>query len=297
MSLNPENLNDILPEQAIATAVAIAERSAQAEALNERVAAEILGVPYVEAPAEVRRAAHLGRSTLMLAQLENPGKTLTLQALIEANSNSGYAYYAYKAEVLSAQHNVPVDTGTVKGLEAAAIKELQAEPSASDDRINENFARQLTASKRVAEAHNVELATVYTDDDLYYEASREAYTPEEAVEQTQSLLNALSTGMMNKITLQTLDRILPQDLRDEMTQDDLAALGLELQLNPALQAIIAAQTSSVQEITRQTFLYTFVKTYGYDAINRLSDEQRENLLPKMPLATDLIALMYSSSEE
>lgn len=282
----------ILGEAALTTAVAIADRAARTEALVDSISAQIQGIPYVEKPLEVRRAAHLGRSTLMLLHVEDPSRILTIQAQYEAGRGSDAAVQ-HRVEQAQEQLGISVSADTVRRVELSLLEAAQAGSGFDDQRASDNFGQLLQASKRVAERHDVDVAAVYTDDALYYEAASEAYTPEGDGQEAVDLLAAASEDTFTRFALNQIENFVPKEALAAMTEDDKTAMVMEMQLDPRLTAMVEQFASVGQEVTRQLLLYGFIRTHGYQALERLTPEQRDALTPRMPLARELSGLIPS----
>jgi len=299
MAFDPEQVGGFLPEEHLAVAIAMADRAARDQIVMDSIAAQITGVPHIERSPEELRATHLGQSALLLLQVEDPSRSLTLEALAAASSSD--ARYERDAEIAGLmrlshaddpEHDdpLPVEASDVQKISGALVDKVQSSTNLNEI-LTEDFAAQLASSKRIAAEHGVRLETVYTDDDLYYEAYRTAFTPQEEARKMRVLMDTISGDMLTNIAVELMDTLVPAEIRDQIPPEELEASIIEIQLDPGIQAAIAAQADSMREPLRQRFLYGFIKTYGYEAVGQLSDDDRENLLPKMRLATELAELI------
>jgi hypothetical protein len=75
------------PAEMIALATAIAQRSTRMAALGTHIGSELLGVPYVETSAAVTDAVEIGRASLLLLQIEDPSRVMSMDEIIEASSD------------------------------------------------------------------------------------------------------------------------------------------------------------------------------------------------------------------
>lgn len=289
MTAAAENWDDVFSGEVLATATAIADRAARSSEVALKITAELQGLPYEAEPAEVQRAAHLGRCAVMLLKVENPDRLVTITEMMDAIR--GGIGYQKQADDLSAEFGEAVDVATVREVNHSAVGIFQAEAGVSDEFMRDEFAKQLAACKEVAEEHGVDVASVYSDDELYYEASRRTDSPQESADLSCRLIKSVSESFFTNIALQNIDRIIPADMRDEFTTEEINEMMLEMQLDPELTARADAHAGLHQEVIRQSLFYSFVRTYGLIEIDRLSDEQKDILLPKRPLARVLVDLM------
>jgi hypothetical protein len=290
MSAGHEGSGGILPEETLAIATAMADRYAKVLVVTEKIAAAVQGVPYEEESPEEQRATHLGRSALLLLRVENPSRVVTIEQLMDANESN----YKKVADELSEREGLTFEAEGVKEFNHAITRELQAGSGIDNDRMTEDFIKQFEASKAVAEEQGVDVASVYADDDLYYEAARRANTPEETAGDMLAIINAANGEMMSKIAVQMLNSMLPKEALEEISQEEIDEMSLEMQLDPAFQQATAVQAGLMQEVLRQAFLYQLIRTYGYNAVNELSPAHKEGVLPKQPLAEEVSQLVRSS---
>lgn len=279
------------PEEALATAVAMADRSASLQIIAERINAEINGVEPPVADLESRRAAHLGRSTLLLLQLEDPTRRLTLIEFFDAE---GSTRCDENTKQLAEEAGINVDGSLFKDSQKILATAFQTQTGISDANITLEFAKGLAAAQEVATEVGTDVATVYADDELYYAAQRKVDSPASYVDITEKMLNGFSESVMENALLQILDIMLPADQENELTAEDLAEIALEMQFDETFQSAMKAQIETMREGARQMLLYGFIRTFGYNAINKLNERQQELILPKMKLAKTVADLLLES---
>ena len=279
------------PEDALATAVAMADRSTRSQIIAECITAEINGVEPPVADLESRRAGHLGHATLMLLQLEDPSRQLMLSEYFDAKGTARHDKHTKK---LAEETGLYVDSSLLKENEKILATTFQAQTGISDEYLTAEFAKDLAAAQEVATEAGTDLATVYIDDELYYAAQRKVDSPDSHVDATEKLLNGISESIMEKALLQVLDSALPAGLLNDLTPEDIAEIALEIQLDETFQSEMSAQVATVREGARQFLLYSFIRTFGYEAINQLDERQQEIILPKMKLAKTVADLLRES---
>ncbi len=295
----PESFREILPEETLQIAGAIADRSAIFEQFSEKIIAELQGEPYIETPLEIKRGAHLGRTVLLMLQVEDPSRPLALKDLLDSGlSNGGYEHEAaalskYGVEVDDdAAIDIAIDADDYKEVLSSIISGLQGDSDLlSDSQITKRFARQLEACRKTAEIHDTDVATVYRTDDFYYEAAAKAFPIHEAVNSYKELVGNASADLFEQIVLTMIDKMLPAGMASLISEDEKAEFKQELKADPEMQAMLEMQSGIMQEVVRQAALYNIVKSYGIDALADLSPEQRESILPKMPLAKEVRELV------
>ena len=264
--------------EALELANAIAYRAGQLSVVTSQIAAGLHGEEYTSpAPEELQRA-HLTRAILYLAQVEDPARPLT------------WAQELAAIRVDEADAETIANAGSkddTKGLMEALFKEFQNASGETDEKIAEDFNKLLIASREVAANHRVRTATVYTSDDLYYQARRLASTPESFAQTICGQLEGLSADAMNKFLLKNLDVILPPELRGGLGADELRDLALALQVDHRTQTSIARSTEILQEVIRQRGVYLFTRVHGVDALYDLPEVQRRAVMPRRSFILDL----------
>lgn len=287
-----EGLGGILPEESLAIASALADRMVRDQLIGESISAQVLGEPIVEKSQEELRTAHLGRATLILLQVEDPSRTLSLTELLEAGS--GATSYERQAAKLNEGHTVPglhFTADHVHEAGAALVNEVQAGSTMSDAYITDYFARQLEASRQVAEERDISPAAVYEDDDLYYAVARAIEDPQTAATHMKSVLDAFSPEAVDRVILQMLDTIITPELRAGLSDEEVQGMIMEMQIDPGIQALLTAQYELRREAIRQRALYDLIRIHTLDAVRQLSPELKDTLLPQRQLARELVELV------
>jgi|GEM_PF-3370313 len=281
----------ILLEDTLALAVAIADRTARGAEIQRSIISQLPGVPQIEKSPEELRAEQLGRTTLLLLQVENPSRLLTMADMVEATSGGDSGYERRAEELNERLVGASVSPDDVKSMSDWLRRELQTTSGITDERITEDFAKQLRASREVAAERGVDVTAVYADDEMYYEASRRTDPPEKAAADMKAMVESYSADVMNKMLIQMFDSILPAEVREMLGEEELTEMIMDSQIDPEVQAMVDAQVAVLQEGLRQPIFYIFVRTYGFDALNRLTPEVRDALLPKMPVAREIAELI------
>jgi hypothetical protein len=264
--------------EALELANAIAYRAGQLSMVTSQIAAGLHGEKYVAPTPDELRRAHLNRAVLYLAQVEDPGRPSTWAQELAAIHVDGAEADAV-AEAGS--------TDNAKSLTEALFLEFQNASGETDEKIAADFQKLLTASREVAAEYGVPTASVYTNDELYYQAGRRATTPESAAQTICGQLDGLSPETMTKFLLKNLDVILPEELRGKLGSDELRDLALALQLDHQTQTNIAKSTEVLKEVVRQRGVYLFSRVHGTEALFGLPEAQRQAVMPQRSFMLDL----------
>lgn len=276
---------EIQPEEALALASAMALRTGELATLEEQVLAGLQGVEYKAPSPEQLQKAHLGRMVLYLAKVESPAAPISWVETLDAAQGDGG--YAETAEEWGEGEDADVKAESVRSVLHAWVGELQDSSGVSDEKLTKDFARTLDAAKKVAEEYDTDVATVYATDGLYFETCRRAFTAEETADDISRVADTISEDMFNKVMLQQLKNILPEEILAESNPQELAELAAEMQLNSKFQAGISEFAELYEETVRQSGLYMFIRIYGIDALKDLSTHHQSALMPRKPLVAEV----------
>jgi hypothetical protein len=279
--MSEPNVGNILPDEALALADAMAIRSGLSAAISGKILAELQGVPYEAETPEEMRGAHIGRTVLFLAKVENPDVVSQWSEVIDANHANGG--YERMAEDLSAEVGAEVEADAVRGVVHALIGEMRNNANQTDEKVTKDFAKTLSVARQVAVEHGTDPATVYATDELYYETCGRAFTALETAEEMSLVVDSVSEDMLNKILVQQLENFLPKEVLDEISPEGLAELTIGLQLDPEVQRDMHEHVELFKEALRQTATYVFTRIYGAEELNNMPTPYKLNLMPRQPL--------------
>lgn len=287
METRKQDIKIALPEETLAIAEAIANRTARYEELTEKVTAEIMDTPYQPSTEEVRQQRNLGRTVMLMTRVEDPSIPITLRDMAEKAWDG--EHYDDISEAVSLTTGSEVDSETFKQIQFNFLDGVQSSSNGQlgDDKITENFARLLSSARALAEETDKPVAEIYDNDELYYEAARRAFPTEDQIASYSTLINSTGDEAMNKVMLNIFDTLLPQEIRDSMSQEELDEMSAELHLDPEVSKAVSMVSSKMQEIVRQMFVYHFSKMYGIDKLKDLSVDEKKTLMPRMRLAPSL----------
>lgn len=294
MAFEQEGYGAVSPEEALLVAEAIADRLDAFGVISARIEAELYGVEYEEKPESLRRAYHLGRTTLMLAKIESPKLALTMSEY--AMSFGEGAIFEDQARILGEHAGVEVSAETVSGFSKIIAEDVEANSGMDGDERAKLFSDELEACKEMAAKYGVPLEEVYRTDTYYYEACRLSMSPGDAADTSIRLINAPTEQTFIRLAAHMLDTMLPKEILDRITTDEKETMCMDLQFDPEIAAELRREVALMQEKTRQILFYDFLVTYGYDSIYEvLTSEQRDGLLPKMSLTRPLVDAVHEAA--
>jgi len=273
------NNGNASPEQSLAIADAMAIRDGRLEAVSEQILAGLQGLSYEAKTPEEMRKAHIGRTVLYLAKVEDPDAPFTLAELVDATRSNGSDAYVGAAEAVDENVGAEIKASFMRD----TMGEIQSAMEAADEEIAKDFARTLTAAKEVAADHGTDVATVYATDELYYEACRRIYSPVGTAEQLCRGIDSFSVEMINKVMIRQLGNMLPRDLLDKISPEELAEMAAEMQLRPEIQSSVAHGVELSKEAIRQAAIHLFVSIHGVEEMKNLPSHYRLALMPRRPL--------------
>lgn len=283
--MSEANTGNVLPDEALALANAMALRAGQSQVIAEQILAGLQGVSYEAKTPEELRGAHLGRTVLFLAKVESPDATISWGELVDAtNANGGYEK---TAQGISEDAGAEVRAEGIRGLVHAVAGEIRDNSGQTDEKMTKDFAKTLASAREVAADHGTDVANVYATDDLYYEASRRAFEPSEMADELSRIIDSFSGDMLSKVLVQQLENMLPKEMLDQVSQEELAEMAVEMQLDPQVQAGMAESVELFKEAMRQSGTFLFTRTYGVGAIHDLSTAHKLALMPRKPLVAEV----------
>lgn len=274
-----------LPEESLAIANAMALRSGRMQAISEQIAASLQGIEYEPKTPEEMRAANIGRTVLYMAQIDDPSAPLKLTDITDAqHAGGGYERLA-DGVVISDDFNPEAED--VKGLFHAIADEIGEGAGLNSEKLATDFAKTLTSARQVAREHGTDVATVYDNDELYYEANRRAFSLSEAVTDFSDAIEAISGEMFNKVAVQQLENLIPKEQLNQLSAEALAEISASIQLNPQIQANFFQQAELSKETLRQYGIYVIARTYGPRALSDIPMSQVRVITPRKSLAPEV----------
>lgn len=265
------------PGEALELAHAIAFRSGQLTLVSSQIAARLQGHEYKEPSPEELQETHLGRTVLYLAQVQDPDRPFEWPQ-----------YLAVGNQQVEQSAGRPVDAATDRtsddALSLSLFDEYREASGETEERLGRDFKNILMAARAVAAERQVPIASVYTEDEYYYEARRRISTPERMAHTICRQVEGMSPEVMTRFLLKNLATIAADDELDATKLDELA---LAIQLDPITQNAIANSTDTFQEVVRQRGVYMFSRIFGADALADLPEAQRQIIMPRHPLTVDV----------
>lgn len=270
-------------EETLAIADAMAMRQGKITAISEKIMASLQGMPYQPKTQEQIRRTHIGKQISLMARIEQPDVKVKLEELIDAdNKDSGYAELA---EILS-NDVIEVNAEHIRNFAQSVVQEIKTSMGDIDEKMTRDFANGLKIAREIAAERNVTVAEVYLNDELYYETLRRCTPFEEAVETYCKLLETFSDDMFNRLIVTQMQNVLPKEMLEMISPEELSEMMFEMQLDPDMQAMLSQQVETAREGMRQVSEFTLTATYGDDALDRVTAEQRELLAPRQGRVPD-----------
>jgi hypothetical protein len=190
----------------------------------------------------------------------------------------------------------PVNPEHIRQVEEASVRIMEQTSKANSEYYTDQYAKRIKAAKAIAKERGIDVATVFLDDELYYEALRSFSDLDLDVEVAESAISTASTDLITQVLLQTYQNQIPEDLRDQVTQEDLDEIALRIQFDSGLREHLRPFGELMQESTRQGVLYEFIRTFGYSEVEKVLTNH-EILRPTRPLASVVAELIPSSPTE
>lgn len=264
-------------EETVATARAMAEREGRDSALTSKTIAELSGKEYQSGTPDENNKTLLLRTSTNMSKIKNPFAKIDPREALR--SSFGATAYRELAERLMTD-----DMNDIDNL-LSTTSETEREPEV-EQRRNENFAKELEAAKLIANNRGVNVSEVYSNDDLHSEAIRESYTPETFANKYIHTANSFGRNLEKGLTLESIEQLMPKGTRESMTEREFNRLliGLRSQLSAEADEMIEIG----QETARQIFVCRATQHWGDGVLEQITDEQREIITPKQPLAFSVI---------
>lgn len=279
-------------EEMIGLASAMAVRTGINDQIISMIAAELTDTPYVEKSPEELRRKHIGRAALLLRQVEDPSTILSFKELSDAGKTPeeterfiAQARKKSRTEPTEEDMNLMCD---------ALFTTINDTSEINDTLITEEFKKELAAAKKLAKDRGVAIESVYKEDVLYYEMSRLANTADETVDLCKRMLSSLSENIIIQGILRYVTATTPGEA-DDFSPEETAEIIEAYKTDPEFLNNMKPQIDLMQEVMRQGFLCSFVRTYGFNAFMKLSAEQREVLWPMQGLASVVTDAIESSN--
>lgn len=281
---------NVIRDDLLEIAEAIATRSTQFGDIVGRIAASINDVEYVPDSQATRNAKLIGQTTLNILRVESPSIKVGIEDTVEALS-SGINFQSFIDQINNGEENEDFHTSldAFRSVHAEVTTELLQNAGLDSEKMSFEFERSYKAACAVAGEHGVRVAEVYGDDDLYYESCRRAETPEEYVANVAAVIKATSGETIQAGIVRVIDQVLPKSLLAEMSKEELDEMVTEMQLDPGLIEQMEAVVEPTRESIRQAFTYMFIKVYGYDRLTQLKLTSQDDFLPRKPWVKEVFA--------
>jgi hypothetical protein len=285
--LSDTNFESVLPPDALELAEAIATRNVWEAEISSKITAGLQGEVYVPASQEILRDMYIGRTAFNLARISAPEMVVSTADAIDTISSKQYEKIAKEASRHIDDEEFIVTPKSVRGVAHTFTTELQSSSGLTDEGIAKLFARTLKSAREVARERGVTVASVYIDDDLYFEAERREFALEEAAELFATFVEAFSGKVFAKAFSSELGSLVPQSELDELTPDELEELKQEFVTDPEVIRQYTELAELQKETFRQTFTFVLAKIYGLDSLQSLSSKLRLAIMPRRPLVKEV----------
>lgn len=278
----------IFPDETLALAEAIAERSMEDEQAHAQIELELTGLPLALKPEVEARQANLGRTLLLLAAIEDPGLTLDFQDFSNVRAASGE--YRRAAGQLSDMLGLTFDEEAIRSYQEVLSEESRAGSQVDAQYTTELFARELAAVRQLAAERKASVLDIYADDEQYFEAQRRAYSLTDIATLFRRMLQGHTPDVVMNTVVRTLETAAPEEMRGT-SMEEFNEIAIGMQLDPEAQLFTALLAEISQETIRQFFVYEVVKVWGVDCLAALSADDQDTLLPKTPWTTPILSAL------
>lgn len=272
---------ELLPDGLLETAGAIAARNGQFAELVERINASLNGTEYVPTSDAIRKAQLIGQTTMNLLRVASPNAPVSIEEMVGAVADDA-TVQAMIDQINADNENTSWHIGVdnIREAQVGIISELFNSAGSDNDKRASDFERFYKAACTVAKKYGVSVTEVYADDDLYYESWRMDDTPEGYAKEVTKLIEATCSNTWKAGIVRTIEQVLPKELLEDLSPEELDELVAELQLDKDLAAKLEEDLEPVREAMRQTFTYLFLQIYGYDNLAQLDPEVRDGFAPR-----------------
>lgn len=267
------------PDEVLTAARAIAERKTKDEILEEQTFAELNGHKHQGRTPDELSTTLLVRTGFYMAKIQNPYVDLDPREI--ALSENGVK--AYQNVIGDDGPNGFKNQQYFDNVLTNAQKLLDEESGLDKHARDEMFVKEFNAARQVAHNNAVSISEVYSDDELYAELIRQAYTPDEFADFALFQINVFTDNLLNQLALGMI--------RDEerATNKSLHHEAVNFQLNPEIQSMVKRLAKYAQESLRQVFVYKIAcywlkvsSTSQYDtdsAMELLTPEHKDAIRP------------------
>ncbi len=156
------------------------------------------------------------------------------------------------------------------------------------------FQERFQAIQQLADERSVNLIDVYADEDLYAEAVRRSTSLENEATGTIAMIEAFSLDTIVEILVRNFDNLMPTEFTEELTLEERIEVVTDFQLDEDWMADINESIETSKEFIRQVFMMNVIRTWGKHSLDRLTDDQKNILMPKMPLTTPVLETIEAS---
>ncbi|HSX33488.1 MAG TPA: hypothetical protein VLF91_04080 [Candidatus Saccharimonadales bacterium] len=258
------------PEELLALAASMAQRSIREQQWHQSVLAQSLPVPPAP-PTEVAQTIQTSATVAMLRALEDPEAVIDVPGLVMGTIDDTTI-----ASMLRSQNREPTPEGItrIRTMVDIQVRTLY-DQFASDTNAQESLRRSLAAAQAIADAHGAEICEVFSSDNLYAEYARSSYgTPEEYAARTAAQLEKFNKdAFLTNIKLLVASMLQAEVDAGRLAAADYAteeALTTEMLLHdPEVQADIAASMARIRSAAQEVTARGIERFWGTEAVNHL----------------------------
>lgn len=277
---------EFLSDETLAIATAMTERNIAAGQEVQRILATLSGAPFTAVSDEAKRASQISETAHILRQVDDPSFVIQTGDQIVAAVSS--EEITERAARYSEQFGLDAEAS------AAALKRAYRDTGNKVDEQSETrqdggaamLARQLNAAREVASEQGVTTATVFEQDDLYFEAARRSTTPGEFIAEQLDLIKSLSADILKGILITFIAEAKPQQF-EGLSADEMTEVLIELDLSAGMQTLVESLVGNAQEAVRQLFVIRAARRWGADVLQLLALEGAAGLVPTRPLVPEV----------
>lgn len=285
-------------EEILQIAEAIADRELREAQVVQNLMAANTGEEAELLPDNMRQKILVARTALLIQQIENPTTKLSIDETIDVLlSNGSCDTLAAKVSEGSGEE---VSGEQVKDLIKGFSKRVLDEAGIDDAKSTELFVKTFEAAKQVAAERKCSIADVYREEELFIEIYKKAYTPEEFVTQQIKASDAISEKTINALLVHMVETLVPADMREEMSDEEMAELLTEMQLDPDIQKSITQAAEMGQTAAKSMAASYVIRIWGSETLHNLPTDMQEKLgVDKDILVTEVgnIAIEGANTEQ
>lgn len=261
-------------EQVLELATAIADRELYEYELVQKMTGGISGTQPNLLPLEVRRSIAVTKTVTAIKRIEDPTYRPTFDELMQEVDFTTVERAVKRANEETGED---IEFEPVMGAVTAMIKNLLDDAGQDAAKNAEQFGRTFGMAKVVAEERGVGVADVYRDDAMYIEVFGRAQTPAEYAGDALSIADAFSERLMGGFLLQLVEVILPADVREDISDEEMQEMLVELKAEPEMQEGLREAVAVAQAGMKQMAIAQVIRIWGMDALRALPQEIQDKL--------------------